>query len=221
MGTQDWPAGHKLLAFTARHDFGPHHIWRKKEPKNRHFLLHKRSISKCLKNTMQRQLIYHGAMNLSILTLANVAVFLPFGTISSYLFVSNTGSPNGCERHQQKIMMKRVGMVWSSWVKIHELHFHIVCTFSICFYGHIHLQPKYIKFMWTIKLRRIFLTLLCQTMSTMSMFCRKVMVWEMLMQVPMFFSIRKKGCVACLHKLIWLLPSWHSGPVLPGGQRQR
>lgn len=33
-------------------------------------------------------------MNLSILTLANVAVFLPFGTISSYLSASNTGSPN-------------------------------------------------------------------------------------------------------------------------------
>lgn len=64
----------------------------------------KRSITKCLKNRMQRQLCYHGAMNLSILTLANVAVFLPFGTISSYLSVSNTGSPNDCERHQQKNM---------------------------------------------------------------------------------------------------------------------
>lgn len=33
-------------------------------------------------------------MNLSMLTLANVAVFLPFGTISSYLSVINTGFPS-------------------------------------------------------------------------------------------------------------------------------
>lgn len=57
----------------------------------------KKSVTKCFKNIMRQQLNYHGAMNLSVLTLAIVAVFLPFGTISSYLSVSNTGSPNDCE----------------------------------------------------------------------------------------------------------------------------
>lgn len=53
---------------------------------------------------MLKWLSYHGAMNSSILALAKVAVFLPFGAISSNLSISNTGSPNDCERHQQKIM---------------------------------------------------------------------------------------------------------------------
>lgn len=109
----------------------------------------KRSISKCLKNTMPRQLSYHGAMNLSILTLANVAVFLPFGTISSYLSISNTGSPNDCERHQQKIM------TWQerSWYGVIFLSKNSSVTFPFSVYifylfllSHS-LQPKYIKLM--------------------------------------------------------------------------
>lgn len=61
----------------------------------------------------------------------------------------------------------------------------------------------------------------------------KLMVLEVLMWVLVFFSRRNYGLprgqvrlivmqfVASLHKLIWLSPSWHSGPDLPGGQRQR
>lgn len=46
------------------------------------------------------QINYHGAMNPSVLTLADIAVLFPFGAISGYLSINITGSANDCKQHK-------------------------------------------------------------------------------------------------------------------------